>query len=123
MIGMTTAIVSMNAVESHCAATASMRRSSISRGMATDMIVSLRITTNVAESRSQITRLFRLVWSGGAGTAGAASAADPATVRSSDAGSASASGAVFSVTRSTVSIGTDIGGDARANVAGSSLSA
>ncbi len=56
VIGMTTAIVSMNAVESHCAASASMWRSSMSFGRATLMIVSLRITTKVAASSSQITR-------------------------------------------------------------------
>lgn len=90
VIGMTTAIVSMNAVESHCAARASMWRSSISFGMATVMIVSLRITTNVAASSSQITR-----WSRGA-MRGAA-AAGPGRAPASTEGT----GEVFSVTGQT----------------------
>ena len=46
--GMTTAMVSMNAVESHWAAPASTSKSAISRGIALIMMVSLRITTKVA---------------------------------------------------------------------------
>ena len=48
VIGMTTAIASMKAVESHWAALASTWKSTISRGIALIMIVSLRITTKVA---------------------------------------------------------------------------
>ena len=50
VIGMTTAMVSMNAVVSHCTVRALISRSTIKRGSATLMIVSLRITTNVATS-------------------------------------------------------------------------
>ena len=45
--GMTTAMVSMKALVSHCAERASTSNSAISRGMALTMIVSLRITMNV----------------------------------------------------------------------------
>ena len=55
VIGMTTAIVSMNAVESHCAALASTSKSAIRRGMALIMIVSLRITTKVAPTSQRST--------------------------------------------------------------------
>ena len=55
MIGMTAAIVSMNAVESHWALRAVMSRSAISRGIALIMIVSLRITMNVASTSHRIT--------------------------------------------------------------------
>jgi len=55
VIGMTTAIASMNAVESHCAALASTWKSAINRGMALIMIVSLRITTNVAATSQRRT--------------------------------------------------------------------
>ena len=48
VIGITTAIVSMNAVDSHCAALAFTAKSTISRGIALIMMVSLRITTKVA---------------------------------------------------------------------------
>ena len=48
MIGITTAIVSMNAVVSHCAATAVMPRSPMRCGIATPIVVSLRIATNAA---------------------------------------------------------------------------
>ena len=53
--GITTAIVSMNAVESHCAALASTSKSTISRGIALIMIVSLRITTKVAPTSQRST--------------------------------------------------------------------
>ena len=53
--GMTAAMVSMNAVDSHCAARAETSRSTISRGMALIMIVSLRITTKVASTSQRIT--------------------------------------------------------------------
>ncbi len=55
VIGMTTAIVSMKAVESHCAALASTSKSAISRGIALIMMVSLRITTNVAPTSQRST--------------------------------------------------------------------
>ena len=60
VVGMTTAMVSMNAVESHCAVFASIDRSIISVGSATLMMVSLRITTNVATSSVPITLRSRL---------------------------------------------------------------
>jgi hypothetical protein len=53
--GMTTAIESMNAVESHWAALASTAKSAISRGIALIMIVSLRITTKVAATSQRRT--------------------------------------------------------------------
>ena len=46
--GMTTAMVSMNAVDSHWALRAVTSNSTISRGIALTMIVSLRMTTKVA---------------------------------------------------------------------------
>jgi hypothetical protein len=46
--GMTTAIVSMKDVDSHCAARALTSNSLIRRGIAFIMIVSLRITMKVA---------------------------------------------------------------------------
>ena len=55
MTGMTAAMVSMNPVETHCAACSVTRRSAISRGIALSMIVSLRITTNVDSISSRIT--------------------------------------------------------------------
>jgi hypothetical protein len=55
VIGMTTAIVSRKPVVSHCPVAALMSRSSMSRGRATPMIVSLRITTNAETSSSPIT--------------------------------------------------------------------
>ena len=48
VIGMTTAIVSMNAVVSHCAASAVMPRSMMRCGIATPIVVSLRIATKAA---------------------------------------------------------------------------
>ena len=53
--GMTTAIVSMKAVESHCALRAVTSSSTISRGIALTMIVSLRITTKVASTSQRST--------------------------------------------------------------------
>ncbi len=53
--GMTTAIVSMNAVESHCALRAPTSSSIISCGMALIMIVSLRMTTKVASTSHRST--------------------------------------------------------------------
>ena len=55
MTGMTTAMVSMNAVESHWAACAVTVKSPISRGIALIMIVSLRITTKVAPTSQRST--------------------------------------------------------------------
>ena len=57
--GMTTAMVSRKAVVSHWAALAVTPRSVISRGSATDMIVSLRIIVKVDTSRSAITTRLR----------------------------------------------------------------
>jgi hypothetical protein len=56
-IGITTAIVSMKAVVSHCAATAVMPRSVMRCGIATPIVVSLRIATKAAPRRSQMMRL------------------------------------------------------------------
>ena len=55
VIGMTVAIVSMKAVESHCADRAVTSNSTISRGIALTMIVSLRITMNVASTSQRST--------------------------------------------------------------------
>src|SRR5690606_19728208 len=52
---MTTAIVSRKPLVNHCAVVTEMRRSSISAGSATLMIVSLRIITNAEPTSSQIT--------------------------------------------------------------------
>ena len=57
LIGITTAIVSMNAVVSHWAATAVMPRSTMRWGIATPIVVSLRIATKAADRRSQMIRL------------------------------------------------------------------
>ncbi len=54
--GITTAIVSMNAVVSHCAWTAVIPRSVMRCGIATAIVVSLRIATKAATSKSQMTR-------------------------------------------------------------------
>ena len=56
VVGMTTAIVSMNAVVSHCASTAVIPRSPMRWGIATPIVVSLRIATKAAASSSQMTR-------------------------------------------------------------------
>ena len=56
VVGMTTAMVSMNAVVSHCPVRALTPRSTINRGSATPMIVSFRITTNAATSRVPMIR-------------------------------------------------------------------
>ena len=53
-MGMTTAMVSMNAVVSHCAVAAPTENSSISSGSATDMMVSFRMTTNAAATSRPI---------------------------------------------------------------------
>src|SRR6478609_5610295 len=57
VMGMTTAIVSMNAVVSHCAWRALIPRSLMRCGIATPIVVSFRIATNAAARRSQMTRL------------------------------------------------------------------
>ena len=62
VMGMTTAMVSMNAVVSHCACEMVMPRSVTRWGIATPMIVSLRMTTNEAARRSQMTRELRAPW-------------------------------------------------------------
>src|SRR5688572_28022853 len=59
--GITTAIVKRNAVVTHWAAFAVTPRLSMSRGMATLMIVSLRITTNDATNNRLMTSLLRAV--------------------------------------------------------------
>ena len=59
VVGITMAMVSMKAVDSHWAVLASMRRSSITRGTATPTMVSLRNTTNVATSIRLMTRRLR----------------------------------------------------------------
>ena len=51
VIGITTAIVSMKLVVSHCATSAEIPKSTISTGSATASVVSLRITTNAAATR------------------------------------------------------------------------
>lgn len=51
VVGMTTAMVSIKPVDSHCTVGASTPRSTMSRWRATFMMVSLRITTKVATSR------------------------------------------------------------------------
>ncbi|GAB3893334.1 hypothetical protein GCM10029964_069940 [Kibdelosporangium lantanae] len=53
--GITAAIVSMNAVDTHCAACSLIWSDSISRGIALIINVSLRITTNVASTNSRTT--------------------------------------------------------------------
>ncbi len=70
VIGMTTAIVSMNDVVSHCACSAVMSRSTMRCGIATPIVVSLRMATNAADSSSQMTRFCSRVRAGplGAGT-------------------------------------------------------
>ena len=57
VVGMTTAIVSMNAVESHCAACAVTWSDDMSCGIALTMIVSLRMTMKVATVRMRSTSL------------------------------------------------------------------
>lgn len=52
---MIAAIVSMNAVETHCAATSVTWRSLINRGIALIMMVSLRMTTKVASTSTRMT--------------------------------------------------------------------
>ena len=66
--GITTAMVSMKAVESHCALVAGTAKSRMSRGIALTMIVSLRITTNVDRTRMRSTRV--VFTAGAAGTRG-----------------------------------------------------
>ncbi len=72
--GMTDAIVSRNAVDSHCAAFTETPKSSASRGIALIMIVSLRITVNVAATSQVTTAGVRPV--GAASAAGAGTCAD-----------------------------------------------
>ena len=72
--GMTTAIVSMKAVVSHCAVAAVTANSTMSSGSATDMMVSLRITTNAAPT-SRAMRRTVAAGSGGEASAAAGAAA------------------------------------------------
>ncbi len=55
VVGMTTAIVSRNAVVSHWAVAAVMSSSRMSSGRATPMIVSFRMTTKAATTRRAMT--------------------------------------------------------------------
>ena len=55
VVGITTAMVSMKPVDSHCTVGASTRRSTMRRCRATFMMVSLRITTKVATSSVTMT--------------------------------------------------------------------
>ena len=57
MVGMTTAMVSMNALVSHCPSSGGMWSERLSSGMAIAIVVSLRIATNAATRRSQMTRI------------------------------------------------------------------
>ncbi len=65
VIGMTTAIVSRNAVVSHCPVAGSMPRSAMMSGSATFITVSLRNTTNAETSSRPITTVLRREWSTG----------------------------------------------------------
>jgi hypothetical protein len=65
--GITTAIVRRNAVLSHCPALTVMPRSWTRRGMATPVIVSLRMTTNAETMRRRMTRRSFAETSGSAG--------------------------------------------------------
>ena len=71
VIGITTAMVSRNAVVNHCAAPAVTPRSAIRWGMATLMIVSLRMTTKLDTSSSAMTRRLRAASLGLMAAAGA----------------------------------------------------
>ena len=68
--GITDAIVSRNAVESHCAAFTETSKSDASDGMALIMIVSLRITVNVAATSHLMTAGVRPVAASAAAVAG-----------------------------------------------------
>ena len=57
-------MVSMNAEVNHCAALALISRSTMRWGMATLMMVSLRITTKAETSNRPMTSLLRAVLSG-----------------------------------------------------------
>ena len=54
---MTTAIVSMKALVNHCPCSGGMPRATLSSGIAIAIVVSLRIATKAATSRSQMTRM------------------------------------------------------------------
>ena len=69
MIGMITDIVSRNPAVSHWPTLGDTPRSVISTGRATAMIVSLRITTNVATSRTPMTVRSRALSAAGAALA------------------------------------------------------
>ena len=68
--GMTVAIVSMKAVDSHWASRAVTSNSTMSRGIALTMIVSLRITMKVASTSHRRTAYGEGVVGAGARTAG-----------------------------------------------------
>ena len=72
VVGMTTAIVSRNAVVSHCPTDGGTPRSSMMGGSATFITVSLRKTTNVETSRSAMTIVFLRECSGASGASVAA---------------------------------------------------
>src|SRR5690625_2467684 len=74
VVGMTTAMVSMKAVVSHCAVAAVTENSVMSRGIATLITVSLRIMTNEATMRTPMTSF---TWRGTVSSA-PVSAAGPA---------------------------------------------
>lgn len=57
VVGMTTAIVSMKALVSHCPSSGGMWSERLSSGIAIAIVVSLRIATNAATRSSQITRM------------------------------------------------------------------
>ncbi|GEK78927.1 hypothetical protein ABA31_02780 [Agrococcus baldri] len=64
VVGMTTAIVSMNAVESHCAVTAVIASSVMSTGSATDRTVSFRIITNAVTTSTAMMGAGRMSGAG-----------------------------------------------------------
>ena len=55
MTGITAAMASMNAVDTHCAVCSLTSKPTINRGMALIMMVSLRIRTNVAATSTRTT--------------------------------------------------------------------
>ncbi len=81
VVGMTTAMVSMKPVESHCAVTAVIDRSSISTGSATESSVSLRIMTKAETTSTAMIGVTRVVAAGsGAEVEGPASTAGSSPV-------------------------------------------
>ena len=89
VVGITTAMVSMKPVESHCTVGASMFRSTISRCRATFMMVSLRITTNVATSSvTMMVTDSRDIFAGAVGAVGCGAARPARPMRGDGGGSA-----------------------------------